>query len=61
MAYQGQLRNYSLFITIMNNQKLFITITNSYTFDPAFLLVGIFPKDTLTDVQNAMNLHGCSN
>lgn len=44
----------------MNNQKLFITIANSYTFDPALLLEGIFPKDTLTDVQNDMNLRGCS-
>ena len=61
MAYQGFFRNYSLIITIMNNQKLFITIANSYTFDPALLLVGIFPKDTLIDVQNDMNLHGCSN
>ena len=61
MAYQGQFRNYSLFITIMHNQKLFIIITNSYTFDPALLFVGIFPKDTLKDVQNDMNLHGGSN
>ena len=35
---------------------IFITFANSYTFDPAFLLLGIVPKDTLTHVQNNVNL-----
>lgn len=45
-------------LPMQDNLAIFIISENSYTFDPAFLLLGILPKDTLTHMQDDVDLCG---